>query len=272
MSFIKAQLLGYFGPIRTTIPIGEGTRVQQDTNYLPSHVQDILDEADDNLNVNQLETTRGLLIRHKDLFAGKGCDLGHSTTIKHEIKTGVAKPIRQQPRRVLYQMKKEIDTQIDNMLERNVIRHSTSPWASPVVLVRKKDGTMRFCIDYRRLNEVTVRDAYPLPRIDDSLDALAGAAWFSTLDMLSGYWQVDVAEDDKCKTAFTTHRGLYEFNVMPFGLCNAAGTFERLMQAVCGGLRWDICLIYLDDILIFSKTFDDHIERLETVFKTPDSD
>ena len=263
----KGTVAGVFGPIRTTIPIGEGTRVQQDTEYLPSHVQDILDEAEDNLNVNQLETTRGLLIRHKDLFAGKGCDLGHSTTIKHEIKTGGAKPIRQQPRRVPYHMKKEIDTQIDNMLEKNVIRHSTSPWASPVVLVRKKDGTMRFCIDYRRLNEVTVKDAYPLPRIDDSLDALAGAAWFSTLDMLSGYWQVDVAEDDKCKTAFTTHRGLYEFNVMPFGLCNAAGTFERLMQAVCGGLRWDICLIYLDDILVFSKTFDDHIERLETVFK-----
>lgn len=113
---------------------------------------------------------------------------------------------------------------------------------------------------------MTVKDAYPLPRIDESLDALGGSRWFSTLDMMSGYWQIEVDESDKQKTAFTSHKGLFEFNVMPFGLCNAAGTFERLMQTVCAGLRWDICLIYLDDIIVFSSTFEQHLERLESVF------
>ena len=106
------------------------------------------------------------------------------------------------------------------MLARNVIQPSTSPWASPIVIVRKKDGSARFCVDYRSLNAVTRKDAYPLPRIDDTLDTLSGSQWFSTLDLLSGYWQVEMAEGDREKTAFATQSGLFEFKVMPFGLCN----------------------------------------------------
>ena len=111
-------------------------------------------------------------------------------------------------------------------------RSSKSPWASPIVLVQKKDGSVRFCVDYRRLNDVTLKDSYPLPRIDDTFDALRGSKWFSTLDLASGYWQVEVHPNDTEMTAFTTTCGLFQFKVMPFGLCNAPGTFERLMEYV----------------------------------------
>ena len=139
------------------------------------------------------------------------------------------------------------------MLSKGIIQPSSSPWASPVVLVRKKDGSTRFCIDYRKVNAVTRKDAYPLPRVDDTLDTLAGAKWFTTLDLLSGYWQVEVEPSDKQKTAFCTPEGLYEFNVMPFGLCNAPATFQRLMDMVLAGIQWSSCLVYLDDIIVVGK-------------------
>ena len=116
---------------------------------------------------------------------------------------------------------------------------------------------VRFCVDYRKLNELTVKDAYPIHRIDDSLDQSSGAQWFSTLDLCSGYWQIELEPEDKPKTAFVTKRGLYQFRVMPFGMCNAPATFERLMETVLSGLQWDICLIYLDDIIVIAKSFDE---------------
>ena len=151
------------------------------------------------------------------------------------------------------------------MQEQGVIQPSQSPWASPIVLVQKKDGSIRFCIDYRKVNKVTRKDSYPLPKVDDLLDSLAGAQWFSTLDLASGYWQVEVHPQHREKTAFTTGQGLYEFRVMPFGLCNAPSTFQRLMELVLAGLRWDICLAYLDDIVVFGCTFEEHLQRLRIV-------
>ena len=158
--------------------------------------------------------------------------------------------------------------QVQQMLASDVIRPSNSPWASPVVMVKKKDGSLRFCVDFLQLNAATVKDAHPLPRIDDLLDALHGGHWFSTLDLKSGYWQVPIMERDKEKTAFRTSSGqLYEFNQVPFGLCNAPATFSCLMDHVLAGLHWETCLFYLDDIIVFSSTWEEHLARLRQVFE-----
>ncbi|UYV64999.1 K02A2.6-like [Cordylochernes scorpioides] len=153
------------------------------------------------------------------------------------------------------------------MLEEGIIRQSSSPWSFPVILVKKRDGKYRFCVDYRKLDEVTVKDVYPIPRIDDVMDTLQGSKYFSAIDLKSGYWQVEIEERDKEKTAFTTAHGLYEFDVMPFGLCNAPATFERNMDNGLGNLRWQICLCYLDDVIIYSSDFPTHIKRFEAVLR-----
>ena len=151
------------------------------------------------------------------------------------------------------------------MLAIGIIQESNSAWSSPTVLVKKKDGTTRFCIDYRRLNQATKVDAYPLPHIEDSLNTLGGARFFCSLDLASGYWQVEMDAADREKTAFVTQGGLYEFRVMPFGLVNAPATFERLMERVLSGIAWSECLVYLDDILVFGPDFGTTLARLEKV-------
>ena len=140
------------------------------------------------------------------------------------------------------------------MLQNGVVRASTSPWASPIVLVKKKDGGTCFCVDYRKLNDVTRKDTYPLPRIDETLHALAGARLFSTWDLASGYWQVEMEGADREKTAFATRHGLFEFQVMAFGLCNAPSTFQRLIEFVLAGLQWQMCLVYLDNVIVLVET------------------
>ncbi|KAK3720685.1 hypothetical protein QZH41_003450 [Actinostola sp. cb2023] len=148
----------------------------------------------------------------------------------------------QPARRLPMQRREEAEQQVQKMLKDGIAEPSASPWASPIVLVRKRDGSMRFCVDYRKLNEVTVKDSYPLPTIDSCFDALSGSKLFSTLDLSSGYWQMEMDQKDKEKNAFTTSSGgLYHFTVMAFGLCNAPATFERLMEKVLSGLSWEIC-------------------------------
>lgn len=195
-----------------------------------------------------------------------GSDLGLTTIVQHEINTGDAKPIRQAPRRLPFHQRQTVRELVADMLDRGVVESSKSPWSSPIVLVKKKDGTTRFCVDFRKVNNLTKKDAHPLPRIDDTLDALGGAQWFTTLDLASGYWQIEVAQADGEKTAFATPDGLYQFRVMPFGLCNAPGTFQRLMEHVLQGLHWSTCLVYLDDIVIYSRTIEEHLARLAEVF------
>ena len=157
------------------------------------------------------------------------------------------------------------------MLDLEVIQPSSSPWSSPVVLVRKPDGSFRFCVDYRALNAKTVPDTYPLPRVDDALDALQGNCYFTTIDCLAGFWGVPMEPASRALTAFSTPDGKYEFLRMPFGLINAPATFARMMDTVLGGLKWHSCLVYLDDVIIFGRTWEEHLQRLEAVFRAMDN-
>ena len=201
------------------------------------------------------------------MFSHSKDDQGRTNVVNHKIDTGAALPIRQRARRLPVRQRGEEATQIKDMTARGVITPSESPWASPVVLVKKKDGSTRFCVDFRKLNDVTVKDAFPLPRIDDSLERLAGSTWFTTIDLQSEYWQVEVAEGDQQKTAFITEHGLYQFRVMPFGLTNAPATFERLMTRVLDDVINKMCLVYLDDIIVYSCTFVEQINQLNTVLE-----
>ena len=207
-----------------------------------------------------------LLEKHKDVFSSHDLDLGDTDTIEHHIQTTTSEPIAQTYRRIPPNQYNEVKKHIQKLLDYNIIQESYSPYAAPIVLARKKDGSLRMCIDYRRLNEVTKKDAFPLPRIDELIDAPAGAKFFSSLDLASGYHQVRVQDSDREKTAFVTPMGLYEYTRMPFGLCGAPATFQRLMQRCMGDLMYQMVFVYLDDVCIFSKSFEDHLHHLDTVF------
>ena len=217
-------------------------------------------------NRDRLEIVN-LLLEYHDVFSLSGTPLGRTDMVEHKIHTGDAQPIKQQPRRVPLHQEEVVKTEIERMISQDVIRPSESPWASPVVIVKKKDGSFRFCVDYRKLNGVTEKDAFPLPRVEENLDALSGNTWFTSLDLASGYWQVMMAEEDRPKTAFATKYGLFEFNTMPFGLCNAPATFQRLMERVLRGLQWRSCVLYLDDVVVFGKDFQEHLDRVKEVFQ-----
>ena len=221
-------------------------------------------EANKDLKESEKEQLYHLLLAYKDTFAHNQADLGRTDRVQHEVRTDYAYPIRQRVLRTAPAQREETRKLIEEMLHKDIIQPSSSPWASPVVLVRKKDGSARFCVDYRRVNSVTNKDAYPLPRVYDT-DTLAGSQVFTTLDLISGYWQVEVKPEDREKTAFCTSEGLFEFKVMPFGLCNAPATFQRLMDAVLIGLQWSRCLVYLDDVVVPSKSFEDHLQNLKYV-------
>lgn len=208
---------------------------------------------------------KSLLEKYTSVFSSHEGDLGCTNLIAHDIPLLDDVPIRQRYRRIPPSEYEEVKQHINQLLEAQVIRESSSPYASPIVLVRKKDGSLRMCVDYRQLNSKTRKDAFPLPRIEESLDALAGARWFSTIDLASGYNQVPVSEADRPKTAFCTPFGLFEWNRMPFGLCNAPSTFQRLMQRLFGDQQCQTLLLYLDDIVVFSSTVQQHLERLEMV-------
>ena len=163
-----------------------------------------------------------------------------------------------------------IERELEAMLKAGVVRPSTSPWSFPVVIVWKADGSARFCIDYRRLNVITPKIEWPLPKIEEVLSTFEGMQFFSSLDLRSGFWQIPLAEEDKPKTAFTTHKGLYEANVLMFGLKNSPAVFTKYMQHVLAGLDWNTCLVYIDDIIIYGSTFEEHLQRLREVFQRLD--
>ena len=185
----------------------------------------------------------------------------------HDINTREASPIAQNYRRVPKGVEDKVDELVEQLLQHNIIRPSHSPWNAPIVVVAKKNGDIRMCVDYRRLNSITKRPIFPIPDAQQLFDTLDGACWFSTLDLSQGYHQVAVATEDIPKTAFTTRHGQFEYLRMPFGLCSAPATFQRLMHHVLQKENWIQCLIYLDDVLVFGRTPVEHFGRLKTVLQ-----
>jgi hypothetical protein len=234
-------------------------------NALTTEDLDTLD-----INPELSETERTLLIdailQFSDIFAHGLQDLGKTHLVEHKIHTADAPPIRQRPRRMSPAKRDTVKGMIDEMLQAGIITPSESPWASPIVLVEQPNKT-RLCIDYRKLNQVTKKDAYPLPRVDEILNTIGTSNYFSSLDAASGYWQVGMSPEDQEKTCFTTWNGNYQFTVMPFGLCNAPATYQRLMDSVLRGLLWDKVVNYLDDALVFANGFVNHINNLQLVFQ-----
>ena len=207
-----------------------------------------------------------VLERYHNAFNLLEGERGETDLTEMTIETGDSTPKKQPVRRVPFALRQELAKQLEKMQEEGVIQPSSSPWASAIVLVRKKDGGLRICADYRQLNSVTKLDTFPLPRIDDLLDQLGSAKYFTTLDLAARYWQIRVADDSVEKTAFVTPGGLFEFRVMPFGLTNAPAVFQRtILKGLNPADGPNFVSVYIDDILIFSKTIEEHVHHVSLV-------
>jgi RNase H-like domain found in reverse transcriptase/Reverse transcriptase (RNA-dependent DNA polymerase)/Integrase zinc binding domain/Integrase core domain/gag-polyprotein putative aspartyl protease len=228
---------------------------------------DFLERIDRNLSDSEKKELVELLMEQNECFAMEGEALGQSKAFQHAIPTTDNQPIHIRPYASAWKERRLIDKQVQEMLQQKVIEPSLSPWSAPVVLVKKKDGSWRFCVDYRKLNAITLKTVYPLPRIDEALARLEGSSYFSSVDLQSGYWQLVVRPEDQEKTAFTTADGHYQFRAMPFGLSGAAHTFQRAMDTILANLKWTACLVYLDDIVIFGRDLEEHNARLRAVLQ-----
>lgn len=228
-----------------------------------------LDHAD--LQEDQKQLLLTFLNKHRSIFPTNLQELGQAKTQPHRIETGDAFPIRQRFYRQSPQTNAEMNRQLQEMLDSDIIEESDSMWQSPVVMVKKKNGQLRFAVDYRKLNAVTKQFTFPLPRLEDVFDTIGTtqAKFFSTLDLASGFWQIPMDEETKHKSAFVTPTGVYQWKRMPFGLVNAPASFQALMTHVLRGLNWKTCLVYVDDILVFSNSFTDHLKHLDEIFSRP---
>ena len=239
-------------------------------DHSPSTSKSFLDEVEiesSDLTSEELKLGVDLINSYKDIFSQGESDIGLTSSVKHRIDLSDNTPFKQRHRRTPPAMIDELRNHLQLLVTSGVIRRSKSPWASNVVLCRKKNGQLRMCVDYRQLNQRTIKDAYALPRIDDILDSLLGNKFFTVLDMKSGYHQIEIDDYHKERTAFTVGPlGFYEYVRMPFGLANAPATYQRLMEDCFSGLNLDVCFIYLDDVIIFSKTYEEHLMILEKVF------
>ena len=240
---------------------------QAEEGATPPAIRKIWMENCDGLDSRQQELLWVLLLEFKDSFALNEDEVGRTQLVEHEIDTGDAYPIKCRPRRLPLARQEACDKAVWNMLQADIIEPSDSPWAAAVVMVPKKNGEWRLCSDYRLLNGVTRKDSYPLPRVDESLDLVSGSTWFSSLDLRSGYYQVPLSPSARPKTAFCTGRGLWQFKVLSFGLCNAPATFARLMDRVLTGIPRRECLVYLDDILAHGPSFDAALMSLRRVLE-----
>ena len=230
----------------------------------PEEIRARAAEGTEHLTDEQRARLEALLIRFRFMFRKTP---GRTDVVQHVINTGDNLPLRGVRYRQSETERAEVRKQVQALMEAGVVRPSRSPWGASVVLAPKKDGTWRFCVDYRRLNEITVKDVYPLPRIDATLDQLGGSRFFTAMDLTSGFWQVGMRDEDAAKTAFITSDGLYEFTAMPMGLANSPATFQRLMDQVLGNRRFEYALVYLDDVMVHSTSFDDHMAHLESVLE-----
>ena len=242
---------------------GEGT----DGTQLPGHLIDLFNRSIEHISPTEQVEVRKLLMEYQDIFSKGPTDLGCFREITHRIDLYQdARPVRQALRRVPLGFEGEEEANLKTLLKTGVIQESNSEWASAPVLIRKRDGSVRYCIDFRVLNSLTVKDAFGIPSISQCLDQLEGCTMYSCLDLASGYHQIMVAEEDRHKTAFVTKYGLYEHRRMAFGLCNAPATFMRVMALVLRGLTWNQILAYLDDVIVLGKGFTDQIVNLRTTF------
>ena len=221
----------------------------------------------ENLSAEELSKAQKLVQKFNGLFTEDSKNPKQTHLVNHQIITEGALPVKARYRRVPAAWEDEIESQIQEMLNNGIIRPSSSPWNSPVILAKKKDGKMRFVCDFRSLNDVTKKDTYPLPHIRDIIDKMEGARYWSTLDAAGAYWSMPLNEADKEKTAFTVPRGKFEFNVTPFGLSNSGASYQRMMDICLAGLPYHRILAYMDDIVIFSCTFAEHLSELETLFE-----
>ena len=237
---------------------------------VPQHLQELYAQSSTELNQEEQLRLAQLLCTYENVFSTGPTDLGRTSLVQHDIVTMPSLPVKQPPRRMALEKQQDADQQIQQSLGAGLARRSNSSWASPIVMVKKKDGTYRLCIDYRALNDCMIKDAYPLPRIQDTLDTLSDAKWFSTLDLAAGYWQVELTPRARKAAAFCTKSGLFEWNVMPFGLCNALATFQRLMDRVLAGMQWETCLVYLDDIIVLGSDVPQMLQRLGQDFSRLD--
>ena len=233
--------------------------IKNDTKLEPLNFNEI------NVPDKYADRIKEVLTRNSDIFAEKDLELGHTYAAKMKINTDDHQPIKLRPYRAPLNNRRVIDEAIDEMLSAKVIERSYSPWSFPVVIVDKKDGSRPFCVDFRKLNATTKPISYPLPLIDDILAQLGQAKYFTSLDLQSGYWQVLIDENDKEKTAFACHRGLFQFNVMTFGLTAAPAIFQKLMSKVLEGLD-HFATAYLDDILIYCLILEEHLRHVQEVF------
>ena len=239
---------------------------------IPSSIETELNSINlSHLTTSQQIELRKILIQHKTLFDGNISIPANLPPHEIKIDSKHDRPVFSAPYRHSIPDQIVIDRAVNDMIQKGVVVPAISPWASPVVLVSKPDGSLRFCVDYRKLNMITERDSHPLPHINDTLLNLSDAKWFTSIDLQSGFWQIPVHNDDIPKTAFVTRTGLYVFLRMPFGLRNAPATFQRALNILLSGLNYKNCLVYIDDILIYSKDFDQHLIDLHEIFSRLES-
>lgn len=212
------------------------------------------------------ERVTNMLNSNSEVFSHHDLDFGHTDKVKHRIRLSDETPFKYRPRPIHPQDMDAVRKHLQDLLDTGVIRESESPFASPIVVVRKKDGSVRLCIDFRKLNLQTIKDAYALPKLEDAFSALAGSKWFSVLDLKSGYYQIEMQESDKEKTAFVCPLGFWEFNRMPQGITNAPSTFQRLMEKCVGEMNLKEVLVFIDDLIVFSSSLEEHEQRLSVSY------